>query len=262
MIGFIGGGNMAGAIIGGLIGYGTLPSDIMVSDKNNELLKSLSDKYSVFATDDNIKVASSADILVICVKPNVVPIVAEEVSASINKDTVIVSIAAGKTVSQLEEYFGKDKKIVRVMPNTPALVGEAMSAVCSNENAGADIDSVVEMFSKLGKSAKVSEKLFDTITAVSGSSPAYVFMLIEAMADGAVQGGMTRDMAYEFAAQAVLGSAKMVLETGIHPGELKDKVCSPGGTTIEAVASLEKSGFRNSIIKAMKACREKSEKMK
>ena len=262
MIGFIGGGNMAGAIIGGLIDSGLNPSEIMVSDKSVETIRFLVDKYNVSTTDDNTEVAQGVDTLVLCVKPNVLESVADEIKSFIKSRTVLVSIAAGKTVSQLEEYFGKDKKIVRVMPNTPALVGEAMSAACSNSNAESDLDGIVQMFSKLGKCAKVSEKLFDTVTAVSGSSPAYVFMLIEAMADGAVQGGMTRDMAYEFAAQAVLGSAKMVLETGIHPGELKDKVCSPGGTTIDAVASLEKSGFRNSIIKAMKACREKSEKMK
>ncbi len=262
MIGFIGGGNMASAIIGGLIESGNKPSDIIVSDKSIEVVRNLADKYYVATTDDNKEVSGIADMLILCVKPNILEMVANEIKDYINDEAVIVSIAAGKTISKLEEYFGRDKKIVRVMPNTPALVKEAMSAVCSNKNGENAVESILDIFSKLGRCQKVSEKLFDTVTAVSGSSPAYVFMLIEAMADGAVQGGMTREMAYEFAAQAVLGSAKMVLETGIHPGELKDRVCSPGGTTIDAVASLEKSGFRNSVIKAMKACREKSSKMK
>ncbi len=261
MIGFIGGGNMASAIIGGLVSSGVASDNIMVSDKNKYALDSLKEKFGVVVSDSNVSVALQADMLFLCVKPNIIGIVADEIKDSIKNSTVIVSIAAGKGIEQLEELFGKDKKIVRVMPNTPALVGEGMSAVCSNKAAEQDADSVVNIFSQMGKCEKLSEKLMDTVTAVSGSSPAYVFMFIEAMADGAVQGGMTRDSAYKFAAQAVLGSAKMVLETGKHPGELKDMVCSPGGTTIDAVASLEKSGFRNAVIKAMKACIEKSKKM-
>ena len=160
---------------------------------------------------------------------------------------------------QLEEQFGKDVKIVRTMPNTPAMVGEGMTAVCPNEHLTEDeiayVKSLLESFSR---AEIVPERLMDVVTAVSGSSPAYVFMLIEAMADAAVSGGMPRKQAYQFAAQAVLGSAKMVLDTGKHPGELKDMVCSPAGTTIEAVRTLEELGFRSSIIEAMKVCEEMS----
>ena len=153
-------------------------------------------------------------------------------------------------------------KIVRVMPNTPALVGEGMSAVCTNSYVTADEKgAVLQILNSFGKAEIVSESIMDAVTAVSGSSPAYVYMFIEAMADAAVRGGMTRDLAYTFASQSVLGSAKMVLETGKHPGELKDMVCSPGGTTIDAVAVLEETGFRNSVMKAMDACIKKSKSM-
>ena len=169
---------------------------------------------------------------------------------------MLISIAPGKTLAWLAEQFGKDVKIVRTMPNTPAMVGEGMTAVCPNEHLAEDeiayVKSLLESFSR---AEIVPERLMDVVTAVSGSSPAYVFMLIEAMA---VSGGMPRKQAYQFAAQAVLGSAKMVLDTGKHPGELKDMVCSPAGTTIEAVRTLEELGFRSSIIEAMKVCEEMS----
>lgn len=261
MYGFVGGGNMATAIISGLISSGVLPSQIIVSDKNNDTLNKLASDFSVITTASNIEVSEKSEYLFICVKPNIVKLVADEIKNAINSETVIVSIVAGRSIAVLESLFGNEKKIIRVMPNTPAQVGEGMSAVCSNKAAAKDLDTVVDVFNKLGKCEKVPENLFDTVTAVSGSSPAYVFMMIEAMADGAVQGGMPRELAYTFAAQAVLGSAKMVLETGIHPGALKDMVCSPGGTTIDAVASLESDGFRNAVIKAMEVCREKSSKL-
>ena len=171
-------------------------------------------------------------------------------------------IAAGQTLSANETRFGKPVKLVRVMPNTPALVGEAMSAVCFNANiTPEDRTIVMAMLNSFGKAEEVPEKLMDAVTGVSGSSPAYVYMFIEAMADAAVADGMPRAQAYKFAAQSVYGSAKMVLETGKHPGELKDAVCSPAGTTIEAVAALEAGGFRNTVISAQRACSQKSRDM-
>ncbi|EEL87777.1 Pyrroline-5-carboxylate reductase [Bacillus cereus AH1272] len=158
-----------------------------------------------------------------------------------------------------EDAFGRKLKIVRVMPNTPALVGEGMSALCHNALVTEkDLEDILNIFNSFGQTEIVNEKLMDVVTSVSGSSPAYVYMFIEAMADAAVLNGMPRDQAYKFAAQAVLGSAKMVLETGIHPGALKDMVCSPGGTTIEAVATLEEKGLRTAIISAMNRCTQKS----
>lgn len=162
----------------------------------------------------------------------------------------------------MEEWLGDDLKIIRTMPNTPALVGQAMSAVCPNKNVSEEeLKYCINIFESFGECEVLEEKYFDGFIAVAGSSPAYVFMFIEAMADGAVKLGIPRAKAYKMAAQSVLGSAKMVLETGKHPGELKDMVCSPAGTTIDAVVELEKLGFRNSVIQAMDKCAEKSKNM-
>lgn len=262
MIGLIGCGNMGKAILSGILQNNIEEKEnIIVSRRSKKSADKIKDEYGVCVTLKNGEVAEKSELLFICVKPNLFSEISNEIKDCIKKDTIIVSIAAGLTISRLEALFGEDKKIVRVMPNTPSQVGEGMSAVTPNENAKADADKVLSIFNSFGRAKMVPEKLMDTVTAVSGSSPAYIFMLIEAMADGAVQGGMPRDLAYEFSAQAVLGSAKMVLESGLNPSALKDMVCSPGGTTIEAVASLERNGFRNSIIEAIRVCREKSESM-
>ena len=204
-LGFIGTGNMASAIMGGII------------------------KNQVIAADEII----GADLF-----------------------------APGKTLAWLKEQFGKEVKIVRTMPNTPAMVGAGMTAACPNENMKEDeIAYVKTLLESFGRVEIVPERLMDVVVSTSGSSPAYVFMLIEAMADAAVSGGMPRPQAYQFAAQAVMGSAKMVLDTGKHPGELKDMVCSPAGTTIEAVRVLEERGFRSAVFEAMKVCEEMSKSM-
>ena len=174
----------------------------------------------------------------------------------------MVTIAPGKTLEWLKGQFGKEVKLVRTMPNTPAMVGEGMTAACPNELVTEEEKAyVLHILEAFGKVEIVPERLMDAVVSVSGSSPAYVFMLLEAMADAAVAAGMPRQQAYKFAAQAVYGSAKMVLDTGRHPGELKDMVCSPAGTTIEAVRVLEKNGFRSAVMEAMKACAEVSGKM-
>ena len=196
------------------------------------------------------------------VKPQFYASVIEEIKDVVREDQIIITIAPGKTLKWLEEQFGRPLKIVRTMPNTPAMVGEGMTAVCANERVTEEeLGEVLTMLNAFGKTEVVPEHLIDVVVSTSGSSPAYVFMMIEAMADAAVADGMARPQAYKFAAQAVLGSAKMVLETGRHPGELKDMVCSPGGTTIEAVRVLEAKGFRSALIEAMKACAEVSRNM-
>ena len=200
---------------------------------------------------------------------NIRYILADEVGLgkTIEAGMIIVSIAAGQTINRLTNAFKCDTiKLVRVMPNTPALVGEGMAAVSFNDvmqkpENKAEADYIGSLFEALGRAETVPEKLMDTVTGVSGSSPAYIFMLIEAMADAAVLGGMPRNQAYVFAAQSVLGSAKMLLDSGKHPGELKDMVCSPAGTTIEAVKVLENEGFRSAVINAIEACIKKSESM-
>ena len=263
IIGFIGGGNMASAIIGGLLACGLSDKEhIIAADKSTASVERLRKTYGIQATTENIEISSNADILFLSVKPNVFGSVIPEIRDSIKDDTIIVSIAAVQPIARIEGMFKKPVKLIRVMPNTPALVGASMSALCRNEHiTDEEITEIKSIFDSFGESEVISENLMDAVVGVSGSSPAYVYMFIEAMADAAVADGMPRDQAYKFAAQSVLGSAKMVLETGKHPGELKDMVCSPGGTTIEAVAVLEKNGFRNAVIEAQRACVKKSIEM-
>ncbi|WP_404350330.1 pyrroline-5-carboxylate reductase [Sutcliffiella horikoshii] len=263
-IGFIGSGKMAEAIIGGLVKSELVPANqIFASAKTNETVEKIANKYAIETTIQNREVAARADMLILAVKPDLHKEVIEEIVDVVISDTVVITIAAGITLEFLESAFGKKLKAVRVMPNTPSLVGEGMSAICANEAVnGEELQDVIRLFESFGKAEVLPEKLMDAVPAVSGSSPAYVYMFIEALADGAVQQGISRDQAYTMAAQAVLGAAKMVLETGKHPGELKDNVCTPGGATIEAVTTLEKQGFRAAIVSAMEACTEKSKRLK
>lgn len=262
-IGFIGCGNMGQAMIGGIVKSGIIPPlNIIASRRNESLLNSMKSKYRIHITTDNTEAAAFSDILVLAVKPNMYEKVIKEISSHVKEDVLIIAIAAGITIDFIEKSFGRDMKVVRTMPNTPAMVGEGMTAISKNNNVtDEELKEVIAIFESFGKAEVIEEKLMDSIPAISGSSPAYVFMFIEALADGAVLRGMPRDKAYKFAAQAVLGSAKMVLETGEHPGSLKDKVCSPGGTTIEAVYSLEMNNFRGTVISAMESCTKKAIEM-
>ncbi len=259
-MGFIGLGNMAKAIIGGVLQKGLMgPNEIIGSSQTEDTRKKVADQYGIQIRSSNEAVAREADIIVLAVKPQYLKVVIADIMDSVDENKVIVSIAAGKTIKWLANEFEKPVRIIRVMPNTPALVGEGCSAVCRNELVtDNDLNFVMELLESFGKAYTVPESLMDVVVGVSGSSPAYVFLFIEAMADAAVAGGMPRKQAYEFAAQSVLGSAKMVLETGKHPGELKDMVCSPAGTTIEAVRVLEEGGFRGVVMDAVTACIEKS----
>ena len=260
--GFIGAGNMAQAMIGGILKAELVSKDeIIASAATQKTLDAVKDKFGVQTTLDNQEIAK-ADMIFLAVKPVYCEQVLREIKDKLTKDRIVVSIAAGKTMAWLEEQLGKDTKIVRTMPNTPALVGEGITAVCPNEQVtDKELTQVCEVLESFGKAEVIKESMMDAVIAVSGSSPAYVFMFIEAMADAAVAEGMPRAQAYRFAAQSVLGSAKMVLETGKHPGELKDMVCSPAGTTIEAVRVLEQTGFRGSVMECMKACADKSRNM-
>ncbi|MDE6904162.1 MAG: pyrroline-5-carboxylate reductase [Lachnospiraceae bacterium] len=261
---FIGGGNMASAIIGGILQADfTAREDITATAKTEQTCEKLKKEFNIKTTTDNAEGAKDADILFLAVKPFLFKSVIPQIRDMVKPEALIVSIAAGQTMDAIETLFDKDIKLIRVMPNTPALVGESMSALCKNSHVSSEeMEEIVSIFESFGKAEIVPESLMDTVTGISGSSPAYVYILIEAMADAAVADGMTRSQAYKFAAQAVLGSAKMVLETGKHPGELKDAVCSPGGTTIAAVAKLEEKGFRDAIISAQRSCVAKSRDMK
>lgn len=264
VIGFIGLGNMASAIIGGMLQKQVVEAkDIIGSDKMAEQREKVKTKFNIATTESNAEVAEKADILFLAVKPIFLTTAIEEMKGAIKPDTVIVSIVAGKDMQFIENAIGNEScKIVRCMPNTPALVLEGCTGVCANAHVTEEeLEEVLTLLRSFGTANVVPEYQMDVVVGVSGSSPAYVFLFIEAMADAAVAGGMPRKQAYEFAAQAVLGSAKMVLETGMHPGELKDMVCSPGGTTIDAVKVLEEKGFRAAVMSAMEACIEKSKRL-
>ncbi len=260
---FIGGGNMASAIIGGILSSGLASKEqITATAKTTTTCSSLEERFGIHTSQNNQTAVENADIIFLAVKPFLFSEVIPEIKDHVKKDALIISIAAGQPIASIEHMFGFSIKLVRAMPNTPALVGEAMSALCINDNVIEDeLSTTIDIFNSFGKCEVVKESLMDVVTGVSGSSPAYVYMFIEAMADAAVADGMPRAQAYKFAAQSVLGSAKMVLETGTHPGALKDAVCSPGGTTIEAVAVLEEKGLRNSVITAQRACVQKSKDM-
>lgn len=263
-IGFIGLGNMAAAMIGGMLEKGlTDPQKVIGSSKTSATCEKIKERFNITTVLDNKITASEADVLFLAVKPLCFPEVIAEIRDCVRAETLIVSIAAGRTLSYLKEAFGRPElKIVRCMPNTPALVLEGCTGICAGDGVPEeDVETVLRLTKAFGRAGVVPERLMDAVVGVSGSSPAYVFMFIEAMADAAVAAGMPRKQAYEFAAQSVLGSAKMVLETGLHPGELKDMVCSPGGTTIEAVRVLEEKGFRGTVMGAVEACVERSRSM-
>lgn len=259
-LGFIGTGNMASAIMGGIIGKKMISAEeIIGADLFAPGREKVKEQFGIRVTEKNQEVVEKAEVIILSVKPQFYEEVINQIKDCVKKEQIIITIAPGKTLAWLAEKFGKEVKIVRTMPNTPALVGEGMTAMCPNEYMEKEeIEYVKQLLESFGRVEVVPERLMDVVVSVSGSSPAYIFMMIEAMADAAVSGGMPRAQAYQFAAQAVYGSAKMVLETGKHPGELKDMVCSPAGTTIEAVRTLEEMGFRSSIIEAMKVCEEVS----
>ncbi len=259
-LGFIGCGNMASAIMGGIIKNGLLEaSDIIGADVFGLSREKARANLGIQIAKSNQEVVENADIFVLSIKPQFYADVIAEIKDSVKEKQLVITLAPGKTLAWLEDQFGKPVKIIRTMPNTPAMVQEGMTAVCPNHYVTAEeLEYALQILCAFGETEVVSEKMLDAVVAVSGSSPAYVFMMIEAMADAAVAEGMPRNQAYKFAAKAVMGSAKMVLETRKHPGELKDMVCSPAGTTIEAVKVLEAAGFRSALMEAMEVCAEKS----
>ena len=262
-VGFVGLGNMGYAISKGLLK--SLDSkDIAFYDVDAEKSKAVSDELGIVLCSDNIEIARNSKYVVLAVKPQIYDICIGQIKNDLNPKSVVISIAPGITIDRLKESLGRDTKVVRVMPNTPCLVNEGMSVLSFSDDKFSDeeIKDIEGIFSSCGEIETIEEKYMDAIVPISGSSPAYIYMMIEALADGGVNLGLPRKLSYKLAAQTVLGSAKMVLETGSHPAELKDAVCSPGGTTIAAVRSLEKTGFRSSIIEAMSEAYDKTQKLK
>ena len=263
-IGMIGTGNMGSAILRGVVEAGYIRSSMITAyDASTKKMRELGDDIpGVVLAADCREVAEKSDLIIIAVKPIYVQNVIDDIHDSVNGKAVL-SIAAGWTVDMLDKALeGSGASYMRVMPNTPALVGEGMTALCDDSTfSKEDFDFAKGIFDSIGKTRILPERLFDGVVAISGSSPAYVYMMIEAMADAGVKEGIPRVYAYEMAAQSVLGSALMVLSTGTHPAALKDAVCSPGGTTIEAVEELERKGFRAAIMDAMRVCAQKNREM-
>ncbi len=257
-VGVIGAGNMASAILFGLLKSGIVMKEhLSVSDKDEAKL-AVFEREGIFTSADNSDIADRAEVVLIAVKPNIYPFVLDELKEY--KGKVFVSIAPGISIDTIEQQLYSGAKIVRTMPNTPAQVNAGMTVLCKSGSVTEEEFSYVrKLFDTLGKTMELPEKLMSASVAVNGSGPAYVFMMIEAMADAAVLFGIPRKEAYQLAAQTVAGSAEMVLKTGKHPAELKDMVCSPGGTTIEAVSVFEEKGFGGVVIDAMKKCKEKAE---
>ena len=263
-IGMIGTGNMGSAILRGIVEADYVKAgQIVAYDTSSRRIRELEEDIpGIICARDCIGVAERSDLIILAVKPIYVQDVLDEIKDSLDGKAVL-SIAAGWTVRMLQAALeGTTATYLRVMPNTPALVGEGMTAICDDTTfSKEDFEYAKGIFDSVGKTRILPERLFDGVVAVSGSSPAYVYMMIEAMADAAVKEGLPRVYAYEMAAQSVLGSALMVLSSGTHPAALKDAVCSPGGTTIEAVEELERKGFRAAIMDAMEACARKSRDM-
>lgn len=255
-IGFIGIGNMGKPLVKGLIcSQNALREETYVFDVDRSKVEELEIEFGVMTAVDAVELVCACDYIVLAVKPAHVRQILEEIKDAFTPDKVLISIAVGITTDALKSLLGNDAKVVRAMPNLPVMVGSGMTLICFDKNLS-DSDKAVarSVFESSGKVEELEERLMSEVTSLTSSSPAYIFLLIEAMGDGAVQQGIPRKVAYKLAAQAVLGSAKMVLETGLHPAELKDQVCSPAGTTIEAVYTLEKNGFRHLIMEAMKEC--------
>jgi len=259
--GFIGSGKMAGALVRGMIRAGTAkPGSITVSDPIEAARTSLSVETGACSAIDNQEVANASDVLVLAVKPQSMASVLEELRPAITPDHLMISIAAGISIATLANGLGTaPRRIVRVMPNTPALLGEGASAYCLGPHARPEDDATVRScLDAVGRSYQVAEPLLDAVTGLSGSGPAFVYVMIEALSDGGVRMGLPREIATALAAQTLLGAAKMVLETGLHPGQLKDQVTSPGGTTIAGLHALERAGVRAGLIDAVEAATKRS----
>lgn len=259
-IGFIGCGNMAKAMIGGLTKSKLFnPENILCYDPSEAARAQVAENFGVCIVGSNVEVAEKADYLVLAIKPFLYGQILAEIAKSVKLTTIVIVIAVGVSFDDVKGILGEQIKVVRTQPSTPAFVGESDSTICPDElMSQEDIADVLAIFDSFGKTEIISEKLMGVVPGIASSAPAYVMIFIEAMADAGVLHGFPRDQAYRLAAQAVYGSAKLVLESGEHPAKLKDQVCTPGGTTIEAVRVLEEKGFRAAVISAVDACALKS----
>lgn len=267
-IGFIGTGNIARSLISGMVAKGVDVSKVFVSGRDGEAWpkskERLKEEYGVSCAINNIDLVEKCDVIVIALEPKVYKHVIPEIKDSVRPEQIFISLAPNYSTDEISELFEKEVKIARAMPNTPAAVGEAMVGVAFAVDRFEQDEKqvVVDFFEKIGRAEVLQEKYIDMIPAMSGSAPAYMYLLVEAMADAGVLIGFSRKMSYSFASQVLVGAGKMIQETGMHPCELKDMICSPGGTTVEAIKMLEKNNFRNDVISAMLACYDKSNNLK
>ncbi len=261
-IGFIGTGKMGQSLIKGLLNAGISNQNIYASDVYEPGLMALKDETGITTSTDNSLTVKNTEIIVLAVKPQILKNVLTGISEYITKDKLVISIAAGVPIKSIEENLQPGTRVVRVMPNIAATVAQAASAICAGSVATEeDMEVALEIFGLMGSATTVTENLMDAVTGLSGSGPAYIFPVIEAMADGAVLEGLDRQSALTLAAQTVLGAAKMVLETGKHPAELKDMVTSPGGTTIRGIHTLEESAIRAAFMNAVIASSKRSKEL-
>jgi pyrroline-5-carboxylate reductase len=262
-IGFLGAGKMATALANGFIRAGLVaPKQVIASDVSEAACAAFAKETGAKTTGSNPEVAKFAEVLILAVKPDQVSGAVGEIRDEFSEKHLLISIAAGVTLAKLEALLGAEARVVRVMPNTPALVGSSATGFALSKSAtAADAETAKKLFSSVGVAFQVKESLLDAVTGLSGSGPAYVYLFIESLSDGGVAAGLPRDIATKLAAQTVLGAAKMVLETGQHPGALKDMVTSPGGTTIEGLHELEKGKLRGTVMSAVRAATEKSKKL-
>ena len=262
-IGFVGSGNMAEAIVKGAIHAGLFsPKSIISSDIQEHRRRLFKDSYGIKTVSDNCELVSSVDIVVLAVKPQNLKAILKEIAQGVDRSKLIISIAAGVPLAKIEEGLNRKSRVVRVMPNTPALIGEGAAALCVGSNATKDdLDITRNIFDVLGKTVVIDEKHMDAVTGLSGSGPAYVFLFIDALIDAGVNIGLDRNTARILSVQTVLGATKMLLETGEHPAVLKDRVTSPGGTTIAGLRVMETGNIRAVILDAIEAATKRSREL-
>ncbi len=262
-VAFLGGGNMAEALIKGVLSSDVVaPDQLIVSDVSSSRLSLLKNRYRLSIVAKNIDAAREADILLLCVKPQTIDAVLGDIAQVTGANKLVISIAAGVTLDRIEKALPGRPRVIRVMPNTPALVLAGATGIAAGRAAtDADLELTQEIFGAIGRVVVIEEKLMDAVTGLSGSGPAYVFTVIEALADAGVKVGLPRAMAMELAVQTVLGSARMVLETKEHPAKLRDMVTSPGGTTIAGMHELEKGKLRAVLMSAVEAATKRSREL-
>jgi pyrroline-5-carboxylate reductase len=262
-VGFVGAGNMGEALIKGLLAANLVPAKaVYATDVRLPRLKELDRQYGIQIAAGNTELVRHADVVILAVKPQILEAVLKEITHAVTRRKLLISIAAGVSTATIRAALGKDARLIRVMPNAPALVLEGVTAIAKAEGLEpGDLDIAGEIFSAVGRVVVLGEELMDAVTGLSGSGPAYVAVVIESLADGGVRMGLDRLTAMTLATQTVLGAAKLLLETGLHPGALKDMVSSPGGTSIAGIAALEEGGLRTTFIKAVERATQRSREL-